>query len=347
MQSYKFITRFCATLEIFNNFAAKIQIILEFKQPQTIILQKMELVSLEPETRNGYLVSAKMKKIWNIQLDMFQKLIELCKANNLRLWCDGGTLLGAVRHKGYIPWDDDMDICMPRPDFDRLGEIAPEYFKEPYFYQTAKTDVHYPRDHAQLRRSDTAAIRPSDCYRPFNQGIFIDIFPIEGCPDDPGKVRKVVKLSVRRMKELKSIDYPIFWSGRLGLVFRKYHWRRKVARYGFYNLYKPVEDLLRTCPWNSCRRVAQLGIDGDRFIFDKSIFDKTLWVPFENMTVPIPAGYDKFLRTQYGDDYMTPVMAPTNHGELILDPDHSYKELMPKVRREYRKSLLKRLEKKL
>ncbi len=307
----------------------------------------MDLVNLEPETRIGYHISAEMKKIWSVQLDMFQKLIDVCKENNLRLWCDGGTMLGAVRHKGYIPWDDDMDISMPRPDFDRLEEIAPKYFKEPYFYQTAKTDVHYARSHAQLRRSDTAGIRPSDCYRPWNQGIFIDIFPWEGVPDDPQKVKDVLGFVQKRMKRLRSIDYPILWSGRLGLLFRKYKWRRKVAREGFYNLFEPINDMLRTCPWDGASRVAQLGNDGDRLVFDKDIFDKTLWVPFENMEVPIPAGYDKFLRTQYGDNYMTPVMAPTNHGELVMDPDHSYTELLPAVRREYRRSALRRLYKKI
>lgn len=307
----------------------------------------MDLVNLEPETRIGYHISAEMKKIWSVQLDMFQKLIDVCKENNLRLWCDGGTMLGAVRHKGYIPWDDDMDISMPRPDFDRLEEIAPKYFKEPYFYQTAKTDVHYARSHAQLRRSDTAGIRPSDCYRPWNQGIFIDIFPWEGVPDDPQKVKDVLGFVQKRMKRLRSIDYPILWSGRLGLLLRKYKWRRKVAREGFYNLFEPINDMLRTCPWDGASRVAQLGNDGDRLVFDKDIFDKTLWVPFENMEVPIPAGYDKFLRTQYGDNYMTPVMAPTNHGELVMDPDHSYTELLPAVRREYRRSALRRLYKKM
>ena len=294
------------------------------------------LVNPKSETRNGYQISAEMKKVWNIQLDMFQKLIDVCQQHNLRLWCDGGTLLGAVRHHGYIPWDDDIDLSMPRPDYDRLQAIAPEVFKAPYFFQTARTDEHYCRCHAQLRRSDTAAIRPSDSFRPFNQGIFIDLFIFEGVPDDVSLLTDGLKEVRQRLKGLKSIDYSILASGRLGLLFRKYKWKWLVRKHGFYNLFKPIEDILRRYTWDDCNQVAQLGFEGTNLILPKSIFEETLWVDFEQLKVPIPAGYDQFLRTQYGDDYMTPIQAPTRHGQLIIDTEHSYRELMPQVQKDYR-----------
>ena len=305
------------------------------------------LVNLEEETRNGYLITAEMKRVWSVQLDMFQQLIDVCQAHGLRCWCDGGTLLGVVRHHGYIPWDDDIDVCMPRPDYDRLQEIADTAFAAPYFLQTAKTDEHYFCGHAQLRRSDTAAIRPADCYRPYNQGIFIDIFVFEGVPDDLDEVRETLKKANRRMKQLKSIDYPILSSGHLGLVFRKWKWRYMVKRHGFYNLWKPVEDALRRHSWDDCDRVAELGFEGLRYVLPRHIFDDTLWLDFEQTKVPVPAGYDTFLRTQYGDHYMTPVMAPNSHGSLVLDTERSYRDLLPEVRREYRRSALKRLWRKI
>lgn len=308
----------------------------------------MKLINMDEEYRCNYYVSDKKKKVWNYQLDMLRRLLSLCKDNGLRIWVDAGTMLGAVRHHGFIPWDDDMDVCMPRCDFEILEQIAPDYFKEPFFFQSPKTDVHYARGHGQLRRSDTAAIRPSDCYRPFNQGIFIDIFPFDGLPEDDYKTRLVMKVATKRMKCLKSIDYPILWSGRIFLLGRKYRWRRKVRKEGFYNLYKPVEYVFDACPWDEAKYVAQMGVSGTRLVYNKSIFEETLWMPFESIDVPVPIGYDEYLSIRYGNDYMVPnPKAPNDHGPLVLDPDHSYKEIMPEVRRTYRHTALKRLARKL
>ena len=92
------------------------------------------MIDLEKETICGYEVSARMKRIWAMELDMVEKFVEVRRENGLEYMIMGGTLLGAVRHKGFIPWDNDIDILMPRKDFNNLLEIGLEAFKSPLFF---------------------------------------------------------------------------------------------------------------------------------------------------------------------------------------------------------------------
>ena len=294
--------------------------------------------------KETYQPTAEMRRLWTAEKDLLRELLSVCKSNGLRCWVDGGTLLGTIRHQGFIPWDDDIDVVMPREDYDRLLSIGSSAFKEPYFLQSAYSDCHYFRGHAQLRNSQTASIRPSDSYRPFNQGIFIDIFVLDGVPSDKELLHQRLSRVRKILRFLKAVDTPILISGRWGQVFRKLHARSVVKRKGWQTLYREAEDLLRATPAETCKYVAELGFSGDDILFDRHIFDSTLWMPFDEMQVPVPVGYDLMLRTQYGDGYMTPVQAPTCHGELIVDTEHSYKELLPQARRMYRKKQLGKLK---
>ena len=96
----------------------------------------------------GYPVDDTRKKVWAVELDIFKKFIELCERHGLTYYTFSGTLIGAVRHKGFVPWDDDIDIVMLRRDYDRFVEIAEKELEEPYFLQTTMTD-HCYRPHAR------------------------------------------------------------------------------------------------------------------------------------------------------------------------------------------------------
>lgn len=302
--------------------------------------------NLETEKRDGYLVSSEMKKVWQIEMQLLKQLLKVCADNNLRCWVTWGSLLGAVRHKGFIPWDDDIDLCMPRPDYDKLISIAKDAFKEPYFLQSAYTDTDYYAGHAQLRHSETCAIRPSACFNPFNQGIFIDIFVLDGVPEDEHKRKEVCRLTRKTQRFLKAKNTNIIYSGRLGLVFRKLYCKYLVKKQGWTAIYAEAEKMLRETPFETSKKVAEISFSGLGFVYDRDIFNDTVWLDFEDMQVPAPADYYKLLKAQFGENYMIPKRIATCHGDVVFSTERSYKEVLPEVRKEYKKSLINRILKK-
>lgn len=281
--------------------------------------------NLDEEVRCGYTITREMKRLWEIQLRLLSKLIEVCQKNNLKVFATGGTLIGAVRDKGYIPWDDDIDVVMLRPDYDKLIELSATEFEPPFFFQCAYTDCGYFRGHAQLRYDHTMAALPYDMERKrkFHQGIFIDIFVMDGVPEKKSERKKLASLqktvlsflwmrynSVERkwfpfLKNCIKLGLKAFWSD---------------AR-----LYRYLEDQYRNYPVSSSRLVGPILFKPLREIsyYKNEWHEHAVFVPFENITIPIPCEYDELLRQRFGD-YMTPQHAPTLHGDLVWSVDDDY-----------------------
>ena len=169
---------------------------------------------LDEEVRCGYTVSTEVKEIWAVEIDLLVQFDKVCRENGLKYFASCGTALGAVRHHGFIPWDDDVDVMMVRSEYEKLCEIAPGKFRHPYFFQTEETDKGSARGHAQLRNSETTAILAyeADAHLKINQGIFLDIFPLDNVNDNKelfDKQRKIGNRLRRKYVILSNRFHPL------------------------------------------------------------------------------------------------------------------------------------------
>lgn len=285
---------------------------------------------------DDYVPSASMRQVWACELDLLKYLLDVCERNNLKIWAEGGTLLGAIRHHGFIPWDDDIDMAMFRDDYDKLLSIAGKEFKEPYFFQTAYSDKHYIRGHAQLRNSNTTAIIPMDIKQPFNQGIFIDIFVYDAVPPTP----KEIDMQKRKVDLIRKFMYwRYYWymanhsiSRMFALAFAKIF----APLFNHVKMYRYLEDIFRSYTIREDGYVAlNMFSYSNMNVYKHAVKDyaQTIYVAFEDMKIPVPIGYNNILTTQYGKDYMTPRRLPSMHGSNVLfDTTRPYKEVIKELR---------------
>lgn len=288
-------------------------------------------MNLETETRHGYTIPSSMKKVWAVQMELLNKLLEVCEKHQLKIWADGGTLLGTVREHGYIPWDDDIDMAMLRDDYDKLISIAQKEFEAPYHFQSGYTEEKYPRGHAQLRKDGTAAINRYDIFQNFHQGIFIDVFVYDEVPDDKQELDSFINQIDKNLKDLKLFcDYKFSFLHPL-ISIQNYLIYHSIDKKGFHNAFKNFDELLKS---KHGENVACVGfsLELNRFLRKKSLYENTVLLPFEDMMMPVPIGYDTILKTQYGD-YMKPAKDSSYHGGfLVLDTEVSYEVYLPQLR---------------
>ncbi len=288
---------------------------------------------LEPEIRCDYEISRKMKEVWAVEIDLLVKLLEVCKKYDIKIFLDSGSLLGAIRHKGMIPWDDDIDVVVLRDDYEKLCNIAQKEFSEPYFFQTEYTDKGSLRGHAQLRNSQTTGILASEkeLNLKFNQGIFIDIFPLDNILNrDNARNNQVNKIIFYKKMFYKfanvSIRYRDFGSNlvkrTLKRIMHKFFYsylKKKALEYYFL-----FENECKSGNKEDSEEIFKAFFCDTSFkILKKSWLSNQIFVDFEFIKVPISPNYDEILRVYYGD-YNVFVKGGAAHGKVFFDTDNSY-----------------------
>lgn len=278
----------------------------------------------DEEIRCDFLVTKERKKIWAIGLDLLLEFDRVCKKYNLSYFLIHGSLLGAIRHNGFIPWDDDIDVAMLRSDYNNLMNIAAKEFSNQYFFQTPYSDNGYLFSFNKLRNKNTTGISLSFRYESFNQGLFLDIFPLDNCLlDDAEKRFNQIKDCIidnsnyMRRKSLDSEDQKRYLqhSGKDPLEVVKEIERIQTMHEKIKDTEYVNNSSITTYPY-------------EKLIFKRDSFSSSIMHEFEGFKFPIPIGWEEILKNNYGNYLQMPAKEDRGkwHDKSIMNADIPYKQ---------------------
>lgn len=252
-----------------------------------------------------------IKKEWNATiLDILKAFMKICKDNELTYYCCAGTAIGAVRHHGIIPWDDDIDVIMPRPDYDRLLEIAKTANFGKYEIITPYDDETYPLYFSKLSNRNTTLIE--DRQIPCVIGLYVDIFPLDATDDDVAKAKRLKDRYTKIINRLNAVSTHNTFGEYLSLLKKKEEWGRfAIKTLAFFcrsavrrHLIRQMDRLSHLYDYDKAKNVqVYTGSYGHREVFPKAWLGKGKEFPFEDTTVLLPECYDEYLR-HFFNDYM-------------------------------------------
>ena len=232
-------------------------------------------------------------------LEILNEVVGVLEKNNIDYWLDSGTLLGAIRHKGFIPWDDDIDICIYEIDKVKVEKLLESKLKTCYFVQTKESDSNCNHPYIKVRKNKTRLIEKSEKNKivKYHQGIYIDIFPMTEvkynkyvdlfmklCPTDIGDNQRGIK---KIIKTLLFLPYK-FLGFKNGRDFREKMYRKYLK--SSVNSEKNAIIYFEGKLWSK--------------IFKKEYIFPTIKKDFEGKKYNVPKNYDKYLEVLYGKNYM-------------------------------------------
>ncbi len=270
-----------------------------------------------------------LKELQKVNLEMAKHFVSFCKQNKLLCYFTGGGCIGTVRNQGFIPWDDDLDFFMPRDDYNKLFELWKNTaLNDRYAISKVNKLCFDGNQFITIRDTSTTMIKPYQKDLDIVQGVNLDIFPLDGCPDN--KFLFMIQTLFAKINALYWTGHIpvnhgkiVKWAGTLLLAIIPSFKMR-------YNIGAFAEKQMSKYPFSKCKYVRDL-CAGPAYMYKKyprRAFNEAIWLPFEDTEMPVPKGYDEFLKVAFGDYMQLPPEEKrvSHHDCIFLDTHNSYKE---------------------
>lgn len=240
-----------------------------------------------------------MTDIQSIEFEILKEFIKICNELNLTYYLVCGSALGAVKYQGFIPWDDDVDVALPRRDYEIFCKKAQDMLPEHIFLQNYKTQSTFPRIYSKLRNSCTTYIEKGTAGIQMNHGIFIDVFPLDGYPMDSVEIKRL-EFNKKKIKLQVECVFNVDYGFIRNTFFRferilRYH--RRTAQ-----LIKKLDKYISKWDTDMSDIWCNHGNwQGSLEYASREQYGKGTWASFEGLKVRIPEKYDEYLTQKYGD----------------------------------------------
>ncbi|MGI6279384.1 MAG: LicD family protein [Acutalibacteraceae bacterium] len=270
-----------------------------------------------------------LERLQKKSIEILKVFKKFCEENGLLFYFCGGCCIGAVRNKGFIPWDDDIDVFMPRDDYEKLFRLWPEKMKGTKYVICRSTEQKFLRSLlTAISDEETTFIKERQKDLDISHGVRLEILPLDGCPS--GKFK-------RKLQILWALAFQIFMNqeppvskgkffeiiGRIMLCLAP-TWKMR------YRIAKFAERQMSKYPISECEKITELCARYQYMVneYPKEAFAGAVYKEFEGELMPIPAGYETYLKMAFGDYMALPPedQRVPKHDAVFIDLENSYKK---------------------
>ena len=274
-------------------------------------------------------LNVSIREAQKVQLEILLEFDRICKKHEIVYQLFAGTLIGAIRHKGFIPWDDDVDVCMLRSDYDKFLSVAQVELGDTYFLQNYKTDVAFQSQYSKIRKNNTLYVEKLVQDVDMHHGIFIDVFPYDDVKPNHiiGKVQRVLIHRLKIINYCRVMRVNESEPNRISRNVKKatYYLLKIVPK---KRMDRFITKLATMSNGDGAIEVADLSISTSplmykKFKTKKEVFRNSINCSFEGHLFPIPREYDDVLKSNYGDYLSLPPLEEQepHHGIVKISFD--------------------------